>query len=461
MKLFDTVALEEVELTEADSRPVIDTDDSLDTIFDDYMEMEDMSEGADTYYSIQNALGDIPSTQAQEIADIAIESIRTRLSIPATSVSLESDDEDKDEKNEDGFFTRVWKAIKNFFAKIWGWIKGLFSKKKDDIKKVKDVVESDIEKLEEHLKKIIKYNESVEKSIKEMLETNSSKSSSHIHKFKFMNKAVSIKDLVDFNHNLKRNIDFMQAVGKSFVDRSNFILHNLNEFTKDSNLTNEVQLNRLTHIHTSIFTPSSENSFDSAVLGIQSDESFRKEINKKMEDHHLSDTVRILHPMSNGNNIVFVKKQSEVDENRYSYYINEIKINTDEFKISYDESLKHESSLLDILNGQKQLASTLHTFELYAVGLETQIKSVNDNIAKTLVAYDKKITETEFATNYKPLQQTLLNNIKYLKDFSLHNQNGFIRFIGSTLESARDLVNVFKDISAMHTEAVKKHKDQL
>ena len=451
MKLFDTVALEEVELTEVDSRPVIDTDDSLDAIFDDYMEMEDMSEGADAYYGIQNALGDNPSEQAQQIADIAIESIRARLNIPATSVSLENDDEDKDEKNEDGFFTRVWKAIKNFFAKIWGWIKGLFSKKKDDIKKNEEVTKRDVEALRTLTQQAGgHYDPDIITRINSALQIKNKDENSKLRHFDILNKQINISDLLKIIEDVYSGHILITELSKDFETFISKLEDNIP--TPEGEML--VQFSKLQEYFSSV---DGHSSFARTLDGFKS----QTDLHRKVEEHIASsfifipESIRVLNMFSRNEIIAYVKRKVPAIDECYLYTGLNFKVTDDKAKVSYSDTVSHAITLHEAEGAYNRLEAAIYDLGTFNLGIAHRITASQIKYA----AVEKRLNDLSempaFISASDSVKHIVTKVMTAVASFSAGHSDIFTKYITYCNRTLADVRDLLKEIIDVHKTAVR------
>jgi hypothetical protein len=458
MKLFDTVALEEVELTEADSRPVIDTDDSLDAIFDEYMEMEDMAEGADTYYSIKNALGDNPSEQAQQIADITIESIRARLNIPATSVSLENDDEGKDEKDEDGFFTKVWKAIKNFFAKIWSWVKGLFSKKKDNVEKIKKKAEQDIDTLKDLIEQSNGHQDpDVRRIILDRIAEKSASQTSAIKKFDRFGKKLSHKDIHDLFHDLKVNSEALATIGQALPIFIKTVLSDA-DFKSCSNFQ---EFHDAVNILTKSFDEKAQASQNlNAVIGnLKSDDSLGSIIGKKFTNgkvEYISHGLKILSSFTRFKTLVYYKVD-HISLNTALYHPHQpitLNFGKNPPTAEYGEDFSSQGALHELIKICEEVVTNLNKFKIFMDGLASHLQNAKVQID----AFQDQIDHLEGSKVFKEsppeVKHKLINMLKFIVSYFSKHHLCITQYSVVFIQTYDDIQNLVYEIMKIHEHAI-------
>jgi hypothetical protein len=442
-------------LTEADSRPVIDTDDSLDAIFDDYMEMEDMSEGADTYYDIQNALGDNPSEQAQQIANIAIESIRARLNIPATSVSLESDDEDKDEKNEDGFFTRVWKAIKNFFARIWGWIKGLFSKKKDDIKKNEEVTKRDAEALKTLMQQAGKhYDPDIISRINSALQIKNADENSKLRHFDILNKQINISDLLKIIEDVYSGHNLIKELSRDFETFISKLEDNIP--TPEGEML--AQFAALQRYFSSV---DGHSSFARTLDGFKSQTDLHKKVEKHIGESFIfiSETIKTLNMFSRNEIIAYVKRKVPGIDECYLYTGLNFKVTDDKAKVSYSDTVSHAMTLHEAEGVYNLLETAIHDLGTFNLGLAQQITASQIKYAAVEKRLETLSNMEAFKAAGDSVKHIVTKVMTAVVNFSAGHSDIFTKYITYCNRTLADVRDLLKEIIDVHKIAVKQSQE--
>lgn len=383
MKLFESIALEEVEITEEIRMSNSDdSSESLDVIYEDCVDMDDHFQAVEDIYNVESALGDNPGPEAQAIALIATESIQRRLSIPISNVSLESE-EDKDEEKKESFFSRVWKAIKNFFAKIWNWITGLFKKKANSVDNLKKTQEHDAKAVKDLIEEVGSHNDQETRDkIMQFLNEKAESENSALRHFDFMNKSIRSQDIETMLSDLARDIKTISYITNSVEKSAKIISDTFKSVDFNTETDAHTNLEDFQQIYVNLENHFNESTINHDILAIKTDERTTSDVaaylNKYPIEGQLISSLRVLSSFTRDHHIVFLKK--EITENT-SLYISNPSVNlfrdkSDKPKSSFDKSLTDGHTLSNIQSWINKSSAVIHELGIYISHLEIVVKKM-------------------------------------------------------------------------------------
>jgi hypothetical protein len=447
MKLFDTIALEEIQIAETENNEAgLETTESMDDIRSDCENITQDFGAADDYFKIQSILGEEPSPAAISIALIAVESIQKRLSFSISNMAIESEDDEKENK-EVGFFSKVWTAIKNFFTRIWVWITGLFKKNKNNLDELNRIIRQDslrLKKIQEAMGNNI--DSSVKDSIIKFLDDDSTSIHSKIKPFNFLNKTIDVKDLENMIHTCSSNIERMKHIQNFVRTAVTIITHSFESVQlnkEDSALTLNEKIGK---VQTELFGQLSSLDVNTAISTLHSNTDEEIEVGKQLTENSSNDvlieTVKVLSGYTKGHKVAFAKRK--LDDGAELYFAYHVTVNNTDSKdkSSYNKSLAEGRTINDLANLNHKTSDLTHALDSYQTAFAVDLK----NMQHSKVKLDKVITDLESFKSFKSMSASnkalLLSILRIFTNFIVSHIAAGNELYEYTVVSGTDIQNL-------------------
>lgn len=459
MKLFDTIALEEIQIAETeDNEAGLGTTESIDDIRKDCDQLDEHFQGAAEYFNVQDCLGENPSPAATAIALIAVESIQRKLSFPISSVATENEDDKKEDKA--GFFTRVWVAIKNFFTRIWSWLTGLFKKQKDKNKELERIQKQDAARLKSLLDSIPSQNDPViKKQIIDAYTDSASSSFSKLKPFDYLHKSIKLDDLEKLADVLLKNIHEVSKIISSVQKTTTVLTQTFNSFDyqrEDDSATVATKLQVLT---AQLAEAMDNSDINHHLAGLHRDSEDSKLAVKYFTEnpvpHAELTTLRVLTGYTQERCLSYLQHEVSTGAKLYFAHTNVTSVDTDsDSKKSYfDSSLAETNVLQKLLHLNTKLDTVRH--ELYK--FETSFLVTASVLMESEGKVSSLIDNIDRHPNFPAVSNVAKNNIlsslrSYEKFTTSHILTGY-DCINYTASSLKHIFDVSGYIQHVHQKA--------
>jgi TMP repeat len=468
-RIFNSPSLEEI--TE-DNRDIYDTDingdESLETIYKDFMLSEDCYDAADDLTNIEIIRSDSSEPLTEILATIATERIVERLSLNKYKLSLEDDTEtgvETDDPDIDpatgqkktGFFAvmgRIWRAIKNFFSNMWDGIKKLFSRTQDAPDKLKKLNAHDGEHLEKFMQTagVTQTTENVK-----TVENNLRAAELKLTYFDYLNKEVDIKDISNIVANTAGVIEILPTYMKDL----NATIKILSEkITASVNLTKMAIDNAERNVHGRVehsplkefvaehkdsvfildnFIANMKTSHDNSKINTYCSTSGKNLTNI---DHG---TFRLIDCFTNGAFVIFFKPLKEYDSKLFNVYdCDYSRIIPNNAKCTFNKSMAINKNLEILRSANSEAEKAYSIYFRISEDLNNQLKAsdiLKKQIDVTLDEFQKMIANPNVQGNW---MHEALKEMRFLTHYlskHLITVNHIFKMSGITFRECQDFIH--------------------
>jgi hypothetical protein len=461
MKLFDTIALEEIQIAETENNEAgLETTESMDDIRQDCEQLDEHFEGAFDYFNVQDCLGENPSPAATAIALIAVESIQRKLSFPISSIATENDDAKEDKV---GFFTRVWTAIKNFFTRIWNWLTGLFKKQTDKNKELERIQKQDAVKLKNLLSSIPVQNDPVvKKLIIEAFADNSSSLFSKLKPFDYMHKGIKLDDIEKLADVLLKNIHEVSKIISSVQKTTTVLTQTFNSFEYDNHDDGGTVATKLQILTAQLAEAMTNSDINHCIAGMHNDSEQSKLAVKYFTQnpvpHAELTTLRVLSGYTQERCLSYLQHEFSTGAKLYFAHhdVTSVDADSDSKKSYFDSSLAEVNTLQKLLHLNTKLDSVRHELYKFETSFLVTANVLIESEGKVKDIIDSIDRHPNFPAVGDTAKHAVLSNLRsYQKFITSHALTGYdcTNYTASSLKHIFDLSGYIQHVhqKANHT----------